>query len=148
TAAGGHGTEYFKDLPEQARKAAESQTVRTPASADEARTQVQQLKQRGVDGIKAILETGQAPVLFNRMDIAILRAIAEEARAQKLPLVVHTADSHDVADAIGVSANGIEHGSFRDKIPDDLFARMKAQGMAYDPTLTVVEGFNAVITGS
>ena len=42
-------------------------------------------------------------------------------------------------------ANGIEHGSDRDKIPDMLFARMKAQDVAYDPTLTALEGFSATI---
>jgi imidazolonepropionase-like amidohydrolase/ABC-type multidrug transport system permease subunit len=148
TAAGGHGTEYFKDFPEQARKAAEDQTVRTPKTPEEARQQVQALKQRGVDGIKAILEAGQAGMLFNRMDIAVLRAVAEEARAQKLPIVIHTGDARDVADAIGVGANGVEHGSVREKLPDQLFAQMKARGVSYDPTLTAVEGYMSVVNGS
>ncbi len=148
TASGGHGTEYFKNLPEQARKAAEEQTVRTPRTPEEARQQVQALKQRGVDGIKAILEAGQAGVLFNRLDVAILRAVAEEAHAQTLPIVVHTGDSRDVADALSVSANGMEHGSVRERLPAELFARMKAQGAAYDPTLTVVEGLTDLVNGS
>ncbi len=148
TAVGGHGTEYFKDLPQQARKAAEAQTVRTPQTAEEARKQVQALKQSGVDGIKAILETGQAGMLFNRMDVAILRAVAEEARAQKLPIVIHTGDARDVGDALSVGTNGIEHGSVREKLPDELFAQMKARGVAYDPTLTAVEGFLSLASGS
>jgi len=148
TAAGGHGTEYFKSLPETARKAAEEQTVRTPQNPDEARQQVDALKQSGVDGIKAILEAGQAGMLFNRMDVAILRAIAEAAHTQKLPIVIHTGDARDVADALSVGAQGIEHGSAREKIPDALFAQMKAQGVAYDPTLTVLEGLAAISNGN
>ncbi len=148
TASGGHGTEYFKYLPEQARKSAESQNVRTPQTPEEARQQVDALKQRGVDGIKAILEGGQAGMLFNRLDVTILRAVAEEARAQKLPIVIHTGDARDVADALSVATNGIEHGSFRERIPDQLFVQMKAQGVAYDPTLIVVEGFLNVIKGT
>ena len=148
TAAGGHGTEYFKNLPEQVRQAAEEQTVRTPQTADEARRQVDALKQRGVDGIKAILEAGQAGMLFNRMDVAILRAIAEQAHAQKLPVVIHTGDARDVGDALSVGAQGIEHGSARERIPDALFAQMKAQGVAYDPTLTVLEGLAAITSGN
>jgi len=148
TAAGGHGTEYFKNLPDQARQAAEEQTVRTPQTPEEARQQVDALKQLGVDGIKAILEAGQAGMLFNRMDVNILRAIAEEARAEQLPLVIHTGDSRDVADALSAGTRGIEHGSARDKIPDELFAQMKAQGVAYDPTLTALEGLTALINGS
>jgi imidazolonepropionase-like amidohydrolase/ABC-type multidrug transport system permease subunit len=148
TASGGHGTEYFKSLPEQVRKQAEEQTVRTPQTADEARQQVDALKQRGVDCVKAILEAGQAGLLFNRLDVSILNAIANEARAQKLPIAIHTGDSRDVADALAAGANSIEHGSLRDRIPEPLFAKMKAQGAAYDPTLTAVEGFLAVINGS
>src|SRR6266567_2183518 len=90
TASGGHGTEYFKSLPEQVRKPAEEQTVRTPQTADEARQQVDALKQRGVDCVKVILESGQAGLLFNRLDVSILQAIAQEARAQKLAIAIHT----------------------------------------------------------
>jgi imidazolonepropionase-like amidohydrolase/ABC-type multidrug transport system permease subunit len=148
TASGGHGTEYFKNLPEQVRKQAEEQTVRTPKTPDEARQQVDALKQRGVDCVKAILEAGQAGLLFNRLDVSILQAIAQEARAQKLPIAIHTGDSRDVADALAAGANSIEHGSLRDRIPEPLFAKMKAQGVAYDPTLTAVEGFVAMINGT
>jgi imidazolonepropionase-like amidohydrolase/ABC-type multidrug transport system permease subunit len=148
TAPGGHGTEYFKNIPEQYRKSAEEQTVRIPKTSEEAKQQVDQLKQRGVDGIKAILETGAAGMLFNRLDVSLLRAVADEARAQKLPLTVHTGDSHDVADALSVGTNGIEHGSMRDKISAALFAQMKSQAVAYDPTLTVVEAFVDLANGS
>jgi imidazolonepropionase-like amidohydrolase/ABC-type multidrug transport system permease subunit len=147
TASGGHGTEYFKNLPEQFRKSAEEQTVRTPRTPEEARQQVDELQRRGVDGIKAILEAGAAGMLFNRMDVSILRAVAEEARAQKLPVTIHTGDSRDVADALSAGTDGIEHGSMRDKIPYALFAQMKAQSMAYDPTLTVAEAFMNIAGG-
>lgn len=148
TAEGGHGTEYFRNLPEQYRKQAEEQTVRLLKTPDEARSQVDALKQRGVDGIKAILESGANGMLFTRLDVNVLRAIASEAHAQKLPIVVHTGDSRDVADALDAKADGLEHGSARDKIPDALFAQMKAQGTTYDPTLTALEGIEAVRNGN
>jgi imidazolonepropionase-like amidohydrolase len=109
---------------------------------------VDALKQDGVDGIKAILETGSAGHLFNRMDTGIFDAVAAEAHADNLPIVVHTGDVRDVTDAVSAGADGIEHGSFRESIPDALFARMKAQQTTYDPTLAVVEALNAFITGS
>jgi imidazolonepropionase-like amidohydrolase/ABC-type multidrug transport system permease subunit len=147
TTAGGHGTEYFKSLPDNIRKAAEAEAVRTPKSPEEARQQVADLKKQGVDGIKAILETGQAGMLFNRLDTLILKAIADEARAHKLPIVIHTGDSKDVADALDAGTNGIEHGSARDAIADDLFTRMKANGTAYDPTLSVMDAFQGLANG-
>jgi imidazolonepropionase-like amidohydrolase len=82
------------------------------------------------------------------MDVAIFSAVAAEARAQALPIVVHTGDSRDIADALNAGVNGIEHGSSRDEISPALFEQMKAGGVTYDPTLTVWEGFNDVANGS
>jgi imidazolonepropionase-like amidohydrolase/ABC-type multidrug transport system permease subunit len=148
TAPGGHGTEYFKGLPQSLRKMAEQQAVRLPKTPEEARQQVDELKQAGVDGIKVILEAGQAGVLFERVDVGILNAVAAEARAQGLPVVAHTGDARDVADALAAGVNGIEHGSARELIPDELFAKMKAQGVAYDPTLSVIEVLTSLASGN
>ena len=148
TTPGGHGTEYTKYVPAAFRDQLEKQLVRLPASEADARAQVDELKRRGVDGIKAILETGAAGYLFNRMDVNILRAVAAEAHADHLPIVIHTGDARDVADALSVGADGIEHGSFREAIPDNLFAEMKAHGTTYDPTLAVVEAFADFAIGS
>ena len=62
--------------------------------------------------------------------------------------MIHTGDARDVADALGVGANGVEHGSVREKLPAEPFAQMKARGVAYDPALTAVEGFLSVANGS
>jgi ABC-2 type transport system permease protein len=104
------------------------------------RRQLQALKQRGVDGIQVI------PA--NRMDVEHLRAIAEEARALKLPIVVRTGDAHGVEDALSVGANGVERGSAQEKLTDQLFAQMKTQGVAYDPALTAIEGLMNLMNGS
>ncbi len=139
TAKGGHGTEYTRYVPEQVRTNLEQQMVRLPENADEARKQVAELKQKGVDGIKVILETGGGTVHYNRMDTAVFRAVVETARANQLPVVAHVGDSQDVKDAVDAHVDGIEHGSFRDAIPDTVFARMKELGIAYDPTLLVYD---------
>jgi imidazolonepropionase-like amidohydrolase/ABC-type multidrug transport system permease subunit len=142
TAAGGHGTEYFKQLPEAARDALLKQFNRIPKSAEEARQQVDELKTDQVDCIKAILESGAASRVFNRLDTSLFAAVAQEAHAQSLPLAVHTGEARDVADAVQAKADSIEHGSFREAIPDALFEQMKTQGTFYDPTLSVVEGIH------
>ncbi len=147
TAQGGHGTEYFKDLPPTARANLEKQFTRIPASGDQARQQVDELKKQGVDCIKAILEAGAGGRVFNRLDTGLFDAIAQQAHADQLPLAVHTGDARDVADAIKAQANSIEHGSFREKIPDMLFDQMAKQGTAYDPTLSVGEAFKEFAAG-
>jgi imidazolonepropionase-like amidohydrolase/ABC-type multidrug transport system permease subunit len=147
TAEGGHGTEMLKYIPEQYRANFLQQFVRLPNTPAEARSMVDALKAKGVDGIKAVLDAGAPGMLFNRMDLSILGAIAAESHAQKLPLAVHTGNSHDVADAIAVDPASLEHGSARDPIADELFARMKARNIDYDPTLSVVEGVLASEAG-
>lgn len=139
TTAGGHGTEYSANLPAAMRSSFEAQFLRLPKTPDEAGQQVAELKKRGVDGIKIILDGGAPSLSFKRMEPAILRAIAEAAHASGLPVVCHTGDSQDIADALDAGVNGIEHGSHRDLVPAALFARMKQMGVSYDPTLAVVE---------
>ncbi len=147
TAPGGHGTEYFKGMPENVRKGAEAQFTRLPASPDEARQQVDDLKHAGVDCIKAVLESGGGASVFNRFDIAMFQAAAQESHAKALPLAVHTGDVRDVTDALSAGADSIEHGSFREPIPDALFLQMAEKKTFYDPTLSVGEAFRDFAAG-
>jgi len=147
TAKGGHGTEYFKGVPEQMRQTLESQFVRIPGSPEEARQQVDEIKRQGVDCVKGVLEAGAAGRLFNRMDPALLVSVGQEAKAQKLPFAVHTGDAHDVADALNAQVSSIEHGSMRDAIPDGVFEKMARDGVSYDPTLFVGQAFHDMAEG-
>ena len=147
TAAGGHGTEYFKGLPENVRAKYESQSVRIPTSNAEAGQQVDALKNQHVDCIKAILESGGGNQVFTRLDTGLFNAIAQQAHVDSLPLAVHTGDARDVADATQAKADSIEHGSFREKIPDAVFDQMAKQGTFYDPTLSAGESFKDFVAG-
>jgi len=147
TAKGGHGTEYFKDMPQGLREKAEEQFTRTPSSADEARHQVDDLKARDIDCIKAVLEAGAGGRVFNRMDTAIFNAVADESHKDQLPLAVHTGNARDVEDAITAGADSIEHGSFQQPIPDDVFEQMARRSTFYDPTLSVGEAFKDFAAG-
>jgi imidazolonepropionase-like amidohydrolase/ABC-type multidrug transport system permease subunit len=139
TAEGGHGFEIAEYMPEMMRAGFIAEFLRTPKSPDEARKMVGELKKRGVDGIKAVLESGWPGHPMPRLDVSILKAVVEAAHAAKLPVICHTGDSKDVADALDAGVDGIEHGSNRDTIPEALFARMKQAGTTYDPTLSVME---------
>jgi imidazolonepropionase-like amidohydrolase/ABC-type multidrug transport system permease subunit len=147
TAAGGHGTEILRNLPASMRDQAQAQFTRLPKSAEEARQQVDALKKAGVDGIKAVLEGGAGGSVFNRLDVQIFNAIAAQAHADNLPIIVHTGDDRDVEDALRAHVDGIEHGSFRMRIPDEDFEAMSKQGVTYDPTLSVAEGVRALAEG-
>jgi imidazolonepropionase-like amidohydrolase len=142
TAEGGHGTEYGKFLPEPMRTNFIAQFVRLPKSADEARQQVDELARQGVDAIKGVLEAGVPGYSFNRMDVNVLRAVADEAHAKHLPVAVHTGNAKDVIDAVVAGTDSVEHGSFADEISDETIAAMKNRGIALDPTLSVAEGLS------
>src|SRR6185503_19233677 len=133
TAEGGHGTEYAKYLPPPMQSSFNAQFVRTPKNPDEARKQVDELAAQGVNAIKGVLEEGVAGYSFKRMDINVLRAVIEEAHAKKLPVAIHCGSARDVADAVALGTDSIEHGSFIDEIPDATIADMKARNIAYDP---------------
>jgi imidazolonepropionase-like amidohydrolase/ABC-type multidrug transport system permease subunit len=142
TAEGGHGTEYTQSLPPAIKDSVQAQLVRTPKTPEAARKQVRELQARGIDCVKTILEAGWGEgMLFDRMDLLIGRAVSDEARAQKLPVATHTGDARDVADAIEIGAASVEHGSWRDEIPDALLEKMAAQGVYLDPTLAVGEAY-------
>jgi imidazolonepropionase-like amidohydrolase len=141
TAEGGHGTEYARFLPEAMQASFNAQFVRTPKSADEGRKEVDDLATQHVDSIKGVLEAGVPGYSFNRMDLEILRSVVDEAHAKNLPVAIHTGSSRDVVDAVTLGPDSVEHGSFIDEIPDAAIAEMKAKNIAYDPTLSVVEGF-------
>jgi imidazolonepropionase-like amidohydrolase len=142
TAEGGHGTEFLQHLPAGIKETVKAQLVRTPKTPEEARKQVRELKAKGVDGIKAILEAGWGDgMLYDRLDLLLVRAVSEEAHLQHLPLAIHTGDARDVADAVEIGSASIEHGSWRDEIPDNLLERMAREGVYLDPTLAVAEAY-------
>ncbi len=148
TAEGGHGAEFIQNVPAGVREMVKAQIVRTPKTPEEARRQVRELQAAGVDGIKAILEAGWgAGMLYDRLDLLLVRSVAEEARAQKLPLATHTGDARDVTDAVEVGSTSIEHGSWRDELPDTLLERMVRQGVYLDPTMAVAEAYAQFFAG-
>jgi imidazolonepropionase-like amidohydrolase len=147
-AANGRGTEFTRYVPEAMRSVVQAELVRTPKTADAARAEVRELKRRGADGIKAILEAGWGEgMLDDRLDLFLVRAIAGEAHAQNLPLAVHTGNALDVFDAVDVGAASVEHGSWRDELPDSLLERMAREQVYLDPTLAVAEAYAQYFSG-
>jgi imidazolonepropionase-like amidohydrolase/ABC-type multidrug transport system permease subunit len=147
TTPGGHGTEYFKSLPDAMRAMAEKEMLYLPKTPDEARLQVDELHQSGAGGVKAILESGFGGRLFMRLDTAVFSAIADQARKRNLTVSAHTGDVRDVRDAVAARVTVIEHGSARELIPDEVFVDMAKAGVAYDPTLSVVEALDMLRLG-
>ena len=148
TAAKGHGTEFASYIPEAFRAGFNAEFLRIPSNVDEARTMVDALAAKHVNAIKGILDEGSASHPFQRMEIGILRTVVDEAHRKGLPVSIHTGRSADVIDAVAIGTNSVEHGSYVDDIPDVTFAEMKARGIAFDPTLSVAEGYTNFAAGN
>jgi imidazolonepropionase-like amidohydrolase/ABC-type multidrug transport system permease subunit len=148
TVPGGHGTEIMENLPEPMKQQANGQFLRMPKTPDEARKDVDDLKKQGIDGIKIILERGAGKYTFNSLSAGMADAIAAQTKADGLPVTAHTGDVHDIEDALHAGVNGIEHGSFRERIPDSDFAAMVKGGVAYDPTLSVADAVVQMAAGN
>lgn len=147
TVEGGHPTQLIKGYPAAMQAAGRAQFLRLPKSPEEARRMVRELKQAGVDCVKGVFEAGQPGYSFNRASPELLKAMADEARKQGLPVAIHTGNAQDVADAIAAGAKSIEHGSMTEKIPDEVFSRMAQADVYYNPTLSVLEGVTGFATG-
>lgn len=147
TVEGGHPTELLKSVPASMQTSGRAQFLRLPKTPDEARLMVRELKKAGVDCIKGVFDAGQPGYSFNRASPELLTAMAAEARAQGLPVAIHTGSAQDVADAIAAGASSIEHGSMSERIPDEVFAKMAKADVAYDPTLSVLEGMTGFASG-
>lgn len=147
TVEGGHGTEFVEFLPEALTELVNQLILRLPETANQARADVDELAGMGVDGIKAILDAGAGSTTFHRMDPAMLEAIADAAHANDLPIVVHTGDVQDIADAVAAGADGVEHGTAREPLTAEVIAALVNREVAYDPTLSVIESLRAFVAG-
>lgn len=144
---GTYEAEYFSALPESLRKQAESEFLRTPASPQEARQQVDQLKTQGMNCIAVNVDSASGGVASTHTDVPILNAIIAEAHAQNLPAYVHTGAVQDVADAIAANADCIEHGA-NAVIPDELLQKMAQQKISYSPDLSEGEALKDFSEGN
>ena len=141
TAPGGRGTEYFSRMPETMRASVQAEMLRLPATPDEARRQVRDLKTKGVDSISVILDAGPSQSPLPKLDVSVFRAIADEAKKQGLRLAVATGDGVDVVEAVDAGAACVEQGSSRERLPREPFQEMAAKGISYVPALAATETF-------
>jgi imidazolonepropionase-like amidohydrolase len=110
-----------------------------PQTADETREFVRHHKAWGSAAIKVwYIETPGHGV---EQWAPVVHAAGEEAKAQGLPLIVHSTTLATARDAVAAGAFLLVH-SVEDQPVDDAFvAAAKAHGTFYCPTLTVYDGY-------
>ncbi len=111
-------------------------STRQSDDPDRARTQAIALLDQGMAGVKLVYDdvSGTLP----KLDLAVLKAVAEEARGRDAWVAVHTGTDQDVLDALDAGATTIEHGA-RDALSDASIAALLEADATYVPTLAVIE---------
>ncbi len=136
TARGGHGTEYGMEIP----------TISRP---DQAEKFVADRLAEGSDYIKIIYDDGSEIGLpWPTLDRATLNSVIKAAHAHKKLAVVHVLAREFARQALEADANGLVH-LFVDHPVDDALMKLAVEKKAFVvPTLTVLEGFGGVSSGS
>lgn len=115
--------------------------TRQVTTADSARAAVRALADGGVDFIKAIYDGGSRRSPFGmlpKLDRDVLAAIVDEARARRIPVTVHWANTSELGDVIALAPDQIEHIGVA-PIADSLVREIVAKRIVVDPTLAVYE---------
>jgi len=105
-------------------------------SAADATARVRALLDRGADVIKIALERSgsrKLPVLSD----AEIRAIVAAAHARGVPVLAHVDTAESLRRAVDDGVDAAAH-MIRDRLPDDVIARMAARGVRMIPTLAVL----------
>lgn len=124
---------------------ADSDTVRLPATAEEARRTVHELATGSapVDLVKVVQERGDPERMeMDPLPTGVLDAIVAQAHEHGLSVTAHWGSEQDLADVLAAGVDGVEHLEARgvlDGWPEDLLAELVERDIALTPTLAVTE---------
>lgn len=124
---------------------ADSDTVRLPATAEEAREAVRELAtgEDPVDLVKVVQERGSPERLeLDPLPREVLEAVVAEAHEHDLFVTAHCGSGPDLSDALAAGVDGVEHLEARGVLegwPEDLLSDLVREGIAVTPTLAVTE---------
>ena len=111
--------------------------------ADAARSGVRYIASLGADAVKVLYivtpERGAAD------SEAVVLAAAEEARAAKLPLIVHATGLAEAKAALRAGAKVLAHSVNEQPVDDEFLSLAKKNGTIYCPTLTMFRGYGRLV---
>jgi imidazolonepropionase-like amidohydrolase len=114
--------------------------------ADAARAEVRYLAERGSAAVKVwYIVDKDHPV---EKSAAAVHAAGEEARARKLPLIVHATGLEEAKEALRAGAKLLVHSVGDQPVDDEFLDLAKKNGAIYCPTLTVFRGYLRMSTGA
>lgn len=116
------------------------------SDADAARAEVRYLADRGSAAVKVwYIVDKDHPV---EKSAAAVHAAGEEARARKLPLIVHATGLDEAKEALRAGAKLLVHSVGDQPVDDEFLDLAKKNGAIYCPTLTVFRGYLRMSVGA
>lgn len=114
--------------------------------ADAARAGVRYLAERGSAAVKVWYIVDKD--LTVEKSAAAVHAAGEEARARKLPLIVHATGLAEAKESLRAGAKLLVHSVFDKPVDDEFLELAKKNGTIYCPTLTVRGGYVRMFQGA
>jgi imidazolonepropionase-like amidohydrolase len=146
TAPGGHPVGALHGIvPWWIRWYVQPRMTREVGTPAEARAAVTGLMPSKPDFIKVAVDA--VPLGAPLLGGDTLRAIVEEARAHGIRTVAHVGTVADALAAADAGVAGWMHGVYKERIPDEMIARMKAADIPYVATTFVFDDYADLIEG-
>ncbi|HEV7504790.1 MAG TPA: amidohydrolase family protein [Thermoanaerobaculia bacterium] len=111
-----------------------------------ARAGVRYLAERGAAAVKIWYIVDEKHSV--EQSAAAVHAAGEEARAHKLPLIVHATGLAEAKEALRAGAKLLVHSVADEPVDDEFLALAKKNGAIYCPTLTVFRGYFRMTAGA
>ncbi len=140
TATGGHPVALLSRLaPWWIRWYLVPRVTRQVDTPEAARAAVAEVVGLGADVIK--LSVDRIPDDVPRLQLDVIRAAVEEAKARKIRTVAHIGSLDDAVDAAEAGVAAWMHGVYKERIPDDRIAPLAAYGIPMVVTMNVFESY-------
>jgi imidazolonepropionase-like amidohydrolase len=136
TSPGGHPIAYLRRAG-QGDTSYIAQVTRQLTDPLEARSEVNRIATQ-VDFIITVLET-RGDTSLTRLPEVLVNATVAAAHTHGLPALIHVSSVDDVAMALKLNANGIEHVPYDQPIDTLLLNKLRDSRMTVDPTLQALE---------
>jgi imidazolonepropionase-like amidohydrolase/ABC-type multidrug transport system permease subunit len=147
-AMGGYGTQFLDQLSGPIKAITAKQIFRFPTTPEQAKDQVRQLKESGIDGIQAMLVDESHGNAFPSMQIPIFQAVVHAARSEQLPIAVLASGNKNIGESLNAGVNEIrESGDSGEQIGEEMFAQMARKNVAYDPACSQLEAISVAAAG-
>lgn len=145
---GGYGTQFLDHLSGPIKAITAKQIFRFPTSPEQAKEQVGELKESGIDGIQATLVDESLGNPLPTIQIPVFQSVVQAAKSHNLPIVVMVSGNKNIIESVNAGVNEIrENGDSTEEITEEALAQMARKNVVYDPACSQLEAMARAAAG-